>query len=190
MGLLAQAVLQNSKGAKIIHDPRLIWNTQELVRQADGQPVMSRTGHAYIKETMRSEDAVYGGEMSAHHYFREFGYCDSGMIPWLLICELLSRSGQPLSGLVGDRMKAFPVSGEINSTVHDPDATIKKIESFYELENCQRDYTDGLSIAFDNFRFNVRKSNTEPVLRLNVETRADHSLLQEKTGLLLKLIRD
>ena len=190
VGLLARAVLANNRGAKIIHDPRLIWNTRELVEQAGGTPVMSRTGHAFIKERMRAEDAAYGGEMSAHHYFREFGYCDSGMIPWLLICEILCRSGRKLSELVQDRITAYPVSGEINSRIADPDDALERIASFYSAAGGDKDFTDGLSMTFADFRFNVRKSNTEPVLRLNVETRGNKELLEEKTKELLALIRE
>lgn len=190
VGLLAQAVLQKNRGAKILHDPRLTWNTRELVRQAGGIPVMCRTGHAFIKERMRAENAVYGGEMSAHHYFRDFGYCDSGMIPWLLVCEILCRLGRPLSALVQESMAAFPVSGEINSRISDPDAALARIQSCYEGVGGRMDFTDGLSMEFADFRFNVRKSNTEPVLRLNVETRGDRRLLEEKTRELLQLIRE
>ena len=189
VGLLAQAMLAKHPGAKIIHDPRLVWNTEELVRQAGGVPVMSKTGHAFIKERMRAEDAVYGGEMSAHHYFRDFAYCDSGMIPWLLVAEILSKSGQPLSHLVRERQAAFPVSGEINNRVADPAAVIARVEKFYAETPGERDYTDGLSFTAKDFRFNIRSSNTEPVLRLNVETRGDAALLKAKTTELLALIR-
>lgn len=148
---------------------------------------MTRTGHAFIKEKMRELDAVYGGEMSAHHYFRDFGYCDSGMLPWLLVTRLLSLSGRRMSELVNDRMAAYPVSGEINSTVADPDQVIAKVQQVYSAGEI--DLTDGVSISFPNFRFNLRKSNTEPMLRLNVETRADQALLEQKTAELLSLIR-
>lgn len=187
VGLLARELLGKEPGGKILHDPRLVWNTEEVVRAAGGVPIMTKTGHAFIKERMRREDAVYGGEMSAHHYFRDFGYCDSGMIPWLLVCALLSRTGTPLSQLVADRVAAYPVSGEINSTVADPDRVISRIEKIYAAG--EKDYTDGLSIAFPDYRFNIRKSNTEPLLRLNVETRGDSSLLEKKTRELLDLIR-
>ena len=187
VGLLAVAMLKLHPGATILHDPRLIWNTREMVQAAGGHPVMTKTGHAFIKEKMRRENAVYGGEMSAHHYFREFGYCDSGMLPWLLVCQLMSDQDVPLSAMVDQRMKAYPVSGEINSTVADPDAVIEQVETAYS--DGEKEYTDGLSVAYPNFRFNLRKSNTEPVLRLNVETRADELLLQEKTKELLGLIR-
>jgi phosphomannomutase len=187
VGLLATEILRKEPGAKILHDPRLIWNTQELVKKAGGVPVITKTGHAFIKERMREQDAVYGGEMSAHHYFRDFGYCDSGMIPWLLVSALLSRCGAPLSKLVADSIAAFPVSGEINRKVENPDLVIDRIEKAYA--DGQKDCTDGLSIAFPQYRFNVRKSNTEPLFRLNVETRGDKVLLQQKTEEILQLIR-
>ncbi|MEA3548671.1 MAG: phosphomannomutase [Thermodesulfobacteriota bacterium] len=188
VGLLAQIMLKKSQGAKIIHDPRLIWNTRELVELSGGTPVLCKTGHAFIKERMRAEDAVYGGEMSAHHYFRDFSYCDSGMIPWLLIAEMLCHSKQKMSTFVKDMMAAYPVSGEINNRVSDPDAVMSRIESAFAEGCLEKDFTDGLSMSFADYRFNVRKSNTEPVLRLNVETRANPSLLQEKTDLLLEMI--
>ncbi len=187
VGLLGVAILQNHPGATILHDPRLIWNTREMVTQAGGNPVMTKTGHAFIKEKMRETDAVYGGEMSAHHYFRDFGYCDTGMLPWLLVCRLMSIQNSPLSAMVDDRMAAYPVSGEINSRVKDPDGVIQTVEQQYK--DGEKDYTDGLSVEFPRYRFNLRKSNTEPVLRLNVETRADPRLLQEKTEELLSIIR-
>jgi phosphomannomutase len=187
VGLLAAAILKQQPGATILHDPRLTWNTQEMVRQAGGKAVQTKTGHAFIKEAMRREQAVYGGEMSAHHYFQAFGYCDSGMLPWLLLCQLMSEQNTTLAALVDARMRAFPVSGEINSTVANPDAVIKSVEEHYK--DGEKDYTDGLSVAYANWRFNLRKSNTEPVLRLNVETRNNEQLLQEKTVELLGLIR-
>jgi len=188
VGLLAEAILSQHPGATILHDPRLIWNTQEIVEAAGGVPVMTRTGHAFIKEKMREVDAVYGGEMSAHHYFRDFGYCDSGMIPWLLVSRLISETGRPLGRMVNDRMTAFPVSGEINSTVADPDQVIEEVRRRYA--GGEMDFTDGLSVSFPDYRFNLRKSNTEPVLRLNVETRGEQALLERKTRELLALIRD
>lgn len=187
VGLLATAMLALHPGATILHDPRLTWNTRELVTAAGGVPVMTRTGHAFIKEAMRERDAVYGGEMSAHHYFRDFGYCDSGMLPWLLVCQLMSHTGQPLSALCDERMAAFPVSGEINAKVSDPDAVLARIEQQYRDGSIDR--TDGISIEYPQYRFNLRASNTEPVLRLNVETRGDAALLQRKTEELLALIR-
>ena len=186
VGLLGLELLEKHPGAKILHDPRLIWNTRELVQGAGGVPVLTRTGHAFIKERMRQEDAIYGGEMSAHHYFKDFGYCDSGMVPWLLVVSLLSRKGVTLSSLVAERMAAYPVSGEINSVVQDPDRVIADIEAHFK--GGVRDYTDGLSVSFPAFRFNIRKSNTEPLLRLNVESRGDVSLMKEKTAELLHII--
>ncbi|MHB8790023.1 MAG: phosphohexomutase domain-containing protein [Desulfobulbaceae bacterium] len=187
VGLLAAAMLKLHPGATILHDPRLVWNTREIVLAAGGNPVQSRTGHAFIKEKMREQDALYGGEMSAHHYFRDFGYCDSGMLPWLLVCQMMSDSGRSLSAMVNDRMAAYPVSGEINSTVADPGRVIERVRERYGAGEI--DLTDGLSIAFPDFRFNLRSSNTEPVLRLNIETRGNRELLEEKTRELLALIR-
>ncbi|MFT6201607.1 MAG: phosphomannomutase [Granulosicoccus sp.] len=187
VGMLAEAFLLKAPG-KIVHDPRLTWNTQDLVESAGGEAIQSKTGHAFIKERMRLEDAVYGGEMSAHHYFRDFAYCDSGMIPWLLVAEMVCRSGKSLSQLVDDRMKAYPCSGEINTQVADPEALLKDIESRYSTMAGDVDHTDGLSMSFDSWRFNVRMSNTEPVVRLNVESRGDDVLMREKTDELLAMV--
>jgi len=189
VGLLAEAFLRKHTGERVVHDPRLTWNTVDIVTSLGGEPVQSKTGHAFIKERMRKENAIYGGEMSAHHYFRDFAYCDSGMIPWLLVTGLISVGGKPLSALVGERMKAFPCSGEINSRVADPAALLKAIEERYVRDTIGVDYTDGLSMVFDNWRFNVRMSNTEPVVRLNVESRADEVLMQQKTDELLAMVR-
>jgi len=188
VGLLASALLEKEPGSRIIHDPRLTWNTVEMVEQAGGIPVMSKTGHAFIKERMRAEDAGYGGEMSAHHYFREFSYCDSGMIPWLLIAELLSTSGRPLSELVADRVHAFPCSGEINFRVDDAKASTARVLAHYETMEPLLDFTDGVSADFPEWRFNLRSSNTEPLLRLNVETRGDAALLKRRTDEITALI--
>lgn len=188
VGLLAEQMLAKHPRAKIIHDPRLTWNTVETVRAAGGTAVQSKTGHAFIKERMRAEDAAYGGEMSAHHYFRDFAYCDSGMIPWLLVVERLCRSRQPLSALVEARMAAFPCSGEINFEVTDSAAVIERILAHYETEGPQVDRTDGVSVSFPTWRFNLRTSNTEPLLRLNVETRGDAPLLASRTAELRRLI--
>lgn len=189
VGLLAEAFLQKQAGAKIIHDPRLSWNTIEVVNAAGGVPVMSKTGHAFIKERMRKEDAVYGGEMSAHHYFRDFAYCDSGMIPWLLVAELLCVKKLSLKQLVADRMAAFPASGEINSVIADPATAIARVRTAYENEALVVDETDGLSLEFAAWRFNLRSSNTEPVVRLNVESKADTVLMQQHTNEILALLR-
>jgi len=188
VGLLAKAMLAHSPGAKIIHDPRLTWNTVELVTKAGGIPVMSKTGHAFIKERMRAENALYGGELSAHHYFREFAYCDSGMIPWLLVLELMGKTGGKLSGLVADMAARYPISGEINRTVSDPVAAIKAIEERYRDGALSIDHTDGVSIEFSDWRFNLRMSNTEPLVRLNVESRGDRRLVDEKTAEILGML--
>jgi phosphomannomutase len=187
VGLLASALLRRYPGSKIIHDPRLTWNTVDLVRAAGGTPVISKTGHAFIKERMRSENAVYGGEMSAHHYFRDFAYCDNGMIPWLLVAALIGEHGEPLSRLVGERMRKFPASGEINRRVDDIPAVLQRVEERYARDGSV-DRTDGLSVEFADWRFNLRGSNTEPVLRLNVESRGDERLMRQKTEALLELI--
>jgi phosphomannomutase len=188
VGLLAEAVLAHSPGARVIHDPRLTWNTIDVVREAGGIPVQSKTGHAFIKERMRAEDAAYGGEMSAHHYFRDFAYCDSGMIPWLMVAELISRSGATLSALVAERMAAFPASGEINRRLADPAASIEAVLERYAGEALAVDRTDGISLEFAEWRFNLRSSNTEPVVRLNVESRGDESLMKAKTEEILGLL--
>ena len=184
----ASAILERHPGAKIIHDPRLTWNTIDIVTKAGGIPVMSKTGHAFIKERMRMENALYGGEMSAHHYFRDFSFCDSGMIPWLMAVEIMGKTGKTLSELVKKRIKIFSVSGEINRRLGNPDAAIKFIEDNYGKDAVLIDYTDGLSMEFSDWRFNLRCSNTEPVLRLNVETRGNDKLMRDRTGELLELI--
>jgi len=189
VGLLAEALLAHHRGAKIIHDPRLTWNTIDMVKRAGGLPVQSKTGHAFIKERMRQEDAIYGGEMSAHHYFRDFAYCDSGMIPWLLVLQLLSSRNEKLSALVRERLQAFPVSGEINLRLDDPHAAIARIEQTYASEACVLDRTDGLSMEFPDWRFNLRCSNTEPLLRLNVEARGDAGLMEARTAELLDALK-
>ncbi|KOO02251.1 phosphomannomutase/phosphoglucomutase [Vibrio nereis] len=188
VGLLAEAFLQKMPGAKIIHDPRLSWNTTDVVKAAGGKPIMSKTGHAFIKERMRKEDAVYGGEMSAHHYFRDFAYCDSGMIPWLLVTELLSVKGLKLSETVKERMQAYPSPGEINRKVIDADVVIEKVLALYGASALDIDYTDGISLDMGEWRFNLRKSNTEPLLRLNLESKGNVLLMEEKTKELLKIL--
>ncbi|MFL1405557.1 phosphomannomutase [Marinobacter sp. M1N3S26] len=185
VGLLADQFLRKTGGGKVIHDPRLTWNTLDLVKAAGGEAVQSKTGHAFIKQRMRDEDAVYGGEMSAHHYFRDFAYCDSGMIPWLLVAERLCQSGQPLSSLIDARIEAYPASGEINRTIHDPAKVIQAIEEAYAGDAVSVNHVDGVSIEFPEWRFNLRMSNTEPVVRLNVESRADKALMEQKTAELL-----
>ncbi|WP_293718940.1 phosphomannomutase [uncultured Phascolarctobacterium sp.] len=187
VGLLAEVFLRKQPGAKIMYDPRLTWNTQEVVDAAGGTAVRCKSGHAFMKECMRANEVLYGGEMSAHHYFKDFSYCDSGMIPWLLVAELLCTTGKTLSELVAERMEKFPCSGEINRKVEDSAAVLAAIEAKY-ADGGQVDKLDGLSIDYADWRFNVRVSNTEPVMRLNVETRGDKKLLAEKTAELLAMI--
>ncbi|APP83498.1 phosphomannomutase [Xanthomonas hortorum pv. vitians] len=189
VGLLAQAILAKQPGGKVVHDPRLTWNTVEMVEDSGGIPVLCKSGHAFIKEKMRSENAVYGGEMSAHHYFREFAYADSGMIPWLLIAELVSQSGRSLADLVEARMQKFPCSGEINFKVDDAKAAVARVMEHYASLSPALDYTDGISADFGQWRFNLRSSNTEPLLRLNVETRGDAALLETRTQEISDLLR-
>jgi phosphomannomutase len=189
VGLLASVLLRGEPGGKIVHDPRLTWNTLEIVKAAGGQAVQSKSGHAFIKQRMREVDAVYGGEMSAHHYFRRFAYCDSGMIPWLLVAQILCESGKPLSTLVGERIALFPVSGELNYRVPDPGAALAALESRYARLALKVDRTDGLSYEFANCRFNLRASNTEPLIRLNVEARGSQELMHAKTQELLALLQ-
>ncbi|MFL1453948.1 phosphomannomutase [Marinobacter sp. GN3S48] len=185
VGLLADQFLRKTGGGKVIHDPRLTWNTLDLVKAAGGEAIESKTGHAFIKQRMRDEDAVYGGEMSAHHYFRDFAYCDSGMIPWLLVAERLCQSGKPLSSLIDARIEAYPASGEINRTIADPPKVIAAIEAAYGADAKSVSHVDGVSVEFDDWRFNLRMSNTEPVVRLNVESRSDIALMKAKTEELL-----
>jgi phosphomannomutase len=188
VGLFARQLLEKQPGEKIILDPRLTWNTLDEVASAGGTALINKSGHAFIKERMRSEDALYGGEMSAHHYFRDFAYCDSGMIPWLLLAERISTTGKSLAELVDERIEAYPCSGEINFTVDDAQAVIARVLDHFASENPSIDRTDGISLEFDQWRFNLRSSNTEPVIRLNVETRGDRRLLEEKTGELRGLV--
>jgi phosphomannomutase len=188
VGLLAEAFLAKNPGAKIVHDPRLTWNTIDVAKRGGGEAIQSKTGHAFIKERMRSEDAVYGGEMSAHHYFRDFFYCDSGMIPWLLVLELVSKTGNPLSELVKQMVAAYPSPGEINRKVSDAEAVIAAVTEKYQDQALVVDTTDGVSMEFPEWRFNLRMSNTEPVIRLNIESRGNKKVLQENQDALLALI--
>ncbi|MFD1796324.1 phosphomannomutase [Paracoccus aurantiacus] len=189
VGLLAAAFLSREPGARIVHDPRVIWNTRDIVESAGGVPIQSRTGHAFLKAALREHDAVYGGEMSAHHYFRDFVFCDSGMIPWLLVAELMGRTGQPLSALVAERRAAFPSSGEINFTVENAAAIRDRVEAEFAPDAVGRDDMDGLSLDMGSWRFNLRSSNTEPLLRLNVEARGDRDLLDRQVARLSALIQ-
>ncbi|WP_288416849.1 phosphomannomutase [uncultured Stenotrophomonas sp.] len=189
VGLLAKAILARHPGGKVVHDPRLVWNTVEMVEAAGGVPVLCKSGHAFIKEKMRAEDAVYGGEMSAHHYFREFAYADSGMIPWLLIAQLISESGRSLADWVEDRMAAYPCSGEINFKVADAKTAVARVMEHFAAQAPALDYTDGISADFGDWRFNLRSSNTEPLLRLNVEARGDAALMQARTDEISHLLQ-
>lgn len=188
IGLLAQELLRRCPGGKVVHDPRVYWNTREVVLAAGGRPVMGKTGHAFMKERMRAEDAVYGGEMSAHHYFRDFSYCDSGMLPWLLVAIQLDRTGRPLAEILAERVAAFPCSGEINRRVADAPAVMRILRERYAPSALHEDDIDGVNLEFADWRFNVRMSNTEPLLRLNVESRGSRALVEDKTGELLRCI--
>lgn len=189
IGLLAQELLRRVPGGKIVYDTRVYWNTREVVLAAGGQPIMGKTGHAFMKERMRAEDAVYGGEMSAHHYFRDFAYCDSGMVPWLLVAGLLHRTGRSLADLVAERMAAYPCSGEINRRVQDAPNLMKLVRDHYADRAVHEDSIDGVNLEFEDWRFNLRMSNTEPLLRLNVETRGNRTLLEDKTEEILQLLK-
>ncbi|MCP4188672.1 MAG: phosphomannomutase [Gammaproteobacteria bacterium] len=188
VGLLGEAMLKNNPGDKVVHDPRLTWNTIELVTKAGGEAIQSKAGHAFIKETMRKVNAVYGGEMSAHHFFRDFGYCDSGMVPWLLLTKMMSEQNKTLAQLVDERIEAYPVSGEINVTVDNPRSILTSLKQHYTGLQPRIDEIDGLGMDFGNWRFNVRPSNTEPLLRINVESRGDQELMEAKRDELLGLI--
>ena len=189
VGFLAKRILQRKPNAPVVHDPRLIWNTIEIVRGAGGIPVLSKSGHTFMKETMRETCAVYGGEMSAHHYFREFSYSDSGMIPWLLVTEEISATGQNLGELVNARIKRYPCSGEINRKVNDPDSVLKGVEEHFNAHATAISHLDGVSMEFGRqWRFNLRKSNTEPVVRLNVESTRNDALMKSKTEEILRVI--
>ena len=188
VGLLAESLLPSSPGSAIVYDPRLTWNTLDVVERNGGEPVQSKSGHSFIKQVMREEDALYGGEMSAHHYFRDFFYCDSGMIPWLLVAQIISESGQSLSSLVDAGMAAYPASGEINREVPDANEAIEKIKAAYGPQADYVDETDGVSLEFNEWRFNLRASNTEPVIRLNVESRSSEELTQTRVKQILRLM--
>ena len=188
LGLLASSFLDKNPGSKIIHDPRVVWNIQDIVKCKGGKAIQSKTGHSFIKQSMRLNNAIYGGEMSAHHYFRDFSYCDSGMIPWLLITELLSSSGISLRNLVKSRFNAFPSSGENNFVVKDPEVAINKVLHKYKSDAISIDETDGVSLTFENWRFNLRRSNNEPLVRLNIEGRGDKINIQKKLEKIKKLI--
>lgn len=180
VGLLAESFLKKYPGQKIIHDPRLTWNTIDIVKEQGGLSVQSKSGHSFIKEKMRQENAIYGGEMSAHHYFRQFAYCDSGMLPWLLVSELISKHGENLSSLVGNRISKFPCSSELNYKVENTTETIKKVKDHFAARNPHIDLIDGISLEFTNWRFNLRESNTEPLIRLNLEVKGGKESISER----------
>jgi phosphomannomutase len=192
VGLLAESFLRGHPGARIVHDPRLTWNTIDVVQRHGGEAVLCKSGHAFIKQRMREVDAVYGGEMSAHHYFRDFRYCDSGMIPWLLVLAIMSETGKTLRELVQQRQRLFPASGEINRSISaqlgDTRSILMRVQRHYQADARSIDHTDGVSIEFDRWRFNLRGSNTEPLVRLNVESRADVALMQDKTAEILRML--
>jgi phosphomannomutase len=188
VGLLASVFLERQPGARIVHDPRVVWNTQSIVRALGGVPVQCKSGHAFMKQCMREADAIYGGEMSGHHYFRDFSYCDSGMIPWVVLAQLLSRTGKPLSSLVDERMRQFPSSGEINRRIGDAQAAIATVRQRYVPGSVRVEEVDGLSVEHPRWRFNLRTSNTEPLVRLNVESRGELGLMRERTAEILALL--
>lgn len=179
VGFLAEAFLDKEKGAVIVYDTRAVYNIEDIIQEKDGRPVICKGGHVFFKNKMRETGAIYGGEMSAHHYFRDFHYCDSGMIPWLLVAELLSKSGKKLSELLDNRMESFPVSGEININTERVKEMLEHMKRAYQHQGKVSEL-DGLSVDMGTWRFNIRASNTEPLLRLNVETRGDRALRDEK----------
>ena len=188
VGLLSEVCLFEEQGATIVHDPRVVWNTLDIVSKCGGHAVESKTGHAFVKSAMRENGAIYGGEMSAHHYFKDFFYCDSGMIPWLMIWELISKTNLSLSDLILERKACFPSSGEMNFIVVDPENCLEMVNRLFASEAVSINELDGLSMSFEAWRFNLRKSNTEPYVRLNVETRGDESLLREITQKFKKIM--
>ena len=190
VGLLAAAFLEKEPGAGIVHDPRVVWSIQDIVQSRGGKAIQSQTGHVFLKQELRKQGAVYGGEMSAHHYFRDFCHCDSGMIPWLLVCELMGRTGKKLSELVKDSVTAFPSSGEINFRLDDPAAAMQRVIAQFEPNAVSVDRTDGVSVSLSDWRFNLRASNTEPVIRLNVESRGDASLVARKVAEISDILKE
>ncbi|MFY9484279.1 MAG: phosphomannomutase/phosphoglucomutase [Patescibacteria group bacterium] len=184
--LLIEQILKKHPGGKIVYDPRYTWALIDVTKRFKGEPVPARVGHSYIKTKMREVDAVFSGESSGHTYFRDFWYADTGIIPLLLILELLSKSGKKLSELTKPYLDQYPISGEINSTVSDVETVLKKIEERYS--GAKIDHFDGLTIEHDAWRANIRASNTEPLLRLNVEAK-NHALMEKMRDELLAIIR-
>lgn len=189
VGLFAQALLKSAPNSAIVYDPRLYWNTLDIVKEAGGRAVMSKTGHAFIKNVMRKENAIYGGEMSAHHYFQSFAYCDNGTIPWLLLTSIISNTGLSLSELINDRIAKFPCSGEINLKIDADNALFDKIVQFYQSDLIEEERIDGLSLTFKDWRFNVRASSTEALVRVNVESRGNKYLVATETEKLINLMK-
>lgn len=190
VAILAEAALSREPGAKIVHDPRVTGAIRATISAAGGEAVVTKTGHAFLKAKMRETGAPYGGEMSAHHYFRDFFYCDSGMIPWVQFLEILSNRGTTASALVADLRARFPSSGEINFRVKDANATMERVVECMQAAAEEIDRLDGASIDFGTWRMNIRASNTEPLLRLNVETAGNTALLDEKVAEMRELIAD
>lgn len=190
VGLLAGYFLHLHPGECIVHDPRCFWNTEEVVRQYGGQAVESKGGHAFMKETLRRVKGIYGAEMSAHHFFRDFSYCDSGMIPWLIVAQIVSETGRSLAELVQQRAEAYPCSGEINLPARDVAGVLREVEEAYGPEAISVSHLDGVSMDFGNWRFNLRPSNTEPLIRFNMETRGDKHLLEEKKAEVIRFIKE
>ncbi|HSG61253.1 MAG TPA: phosphomannomutase/phosphoglucomutase [Pseudomonadales bacterium] len=189
VGLLSEAYLAVHPGETIVHDVRLAWHSEQAIAAAGGVSYPSASGHAFMKQAMRDSGAIYGGETTGHHYFRDFFCCDSGILPCLLMLVLLSRRGQPLSALVEASQSAFPCSGEINLPVRgDSRELLQLVEQHFAGAARHIDALDGLSVVFDEWRFNLRASNTEPLLRLNIESRGDRFLVAEKRDELLQLI--
>lgn len=184
--ILAELALAKHPHGKIIHDPRLIWAVEDTVKRLGGIPLVNKAGHAFIKDRMRKEDALFAGEMSAHYYFHDNFYCDNGMLPALMIMEYLSKSGKKLSEIAAPYRETYFISGEINNEVDDGDAIIAKIK--HDYGDGTIDEIDGLSVLYKDWRFNVRMSNTEPTMRLNVEAR-NQKLMEAKRDELLAIIR-
>jgi phosphomannomutase len=184
--LLAETILQKEAGAKIIYDVRASWAVPETIREHGGEPIVNRVGHAFIKQRMREEDAVFAGEVSAHYYFRDFSQADSGTVPFLLMCELVSRHGKLSAALAPFRERYF-ITGEINTPVADVPAKLAELEQRFGPDG-RVSHLDGLSVEADDWHFNVRPSNTEPLLRLNLEARSQ-PLMEQKRDEVLALIR-
>jgi len=186
--LLARAMLEQEPGARIIYDVRASWAVPHAIEEAGGVPLVNRVGHAFIKERMREVDALFAGEVSAHYYFRAFTRADTGVVPFLVMLQLLSRSGRKLSELLAPFRAAYFLSGEINTPVADVDGKLREIEERYAAAGGRISHLDGVSVDFDDWHFNVRPSNTEPLLRLNLEA-LDEPEMERRRDEVLDLIR-